>query len=199
MSKEGDSCILCGIGHYERILEDFNLEDKNGHEVRIPQVAVFKCTSCGDKVVPVASHNYIEKRAAEANEQLSPIDVQTLFKTLGRSQSEISEDLGLGSKTYGRWLSGSQHPSKALGFYLRIVAEFPQVYAWVANRAWKKQTPVYRLGTVQAREGCVINEHTFTDLKGPENCTQSSLNRLGNHNYAALFRNTTFEHTGTAR
>jgi YgiT-type zinc finger domain-containing protein len=113
MVKENQQCISCGAGHYSRVLQDITLDTQHGRKVTIPAVEVFKCSACGDEVIPAASHNYIDRRIADEDEQLSPADVRKSFDALGDSLTEISQTIGIGSKTPGRWHSGSQHPTKA--------------------------------------------------------------------------------------
>jgi len=139
MPKANDTCIVCNAGKYRALQTDLEVETQDGTKVVVKDVPVFRCEACGDELIPASSHAYVDRIIAEQTEQLSKRDVKQLFDGFERTQAEVTADLGLGPKTLTRWLSGSQHPNRALGFYLRAVAEFPQVYAWIKNRTWKAQ------------------------------------------------------------
>lgn len=188
--------MFCGAGHYVRVLRDFNLEDKDGHTVTIPQVATLRCDACEDEIVPAASHHYIERRMQEESEQLSPAEVRTIFESFNRTQATVCEDLGLGMKTLLRWLNGTQHPSRALGLYLRVAAEFPQVYEWIASRRWRQPAFVAALPSSRTAGGLVVNGHTFEELGAEESASATRWQSLADQNYAEQFRRAPFAVAG---
>jgi hypothetical protein len=50
----------------------------------------------------------------------------------------LAESLGLGSKTWMRWENGEQNMSRSMGYFIRAMAQFPEVYEWVADRGWRQ-------------------------------------------------------------
>jgi len=50
----------------------------------------------------------------------------------------LAESLGLGSKTWMRWENGEQNMSRSMGYFIRAIAQFPDVYEWVADRGWRQ-------------------------------------------------------------
>jgi hypothetical protein len=50
----------------------------------------------------------------------------------------LAESLGLGSKTWMRWENGEQNMSRSMGYFIRAMAQFPDVYEWVADRGWRQ-------------------------------------------------------------
>ena len=40
----------------------------------------------------------------------------------------MSEILGLGTKTYHKWESGAQFPTRSMSYYIRMLAEFPEAF-----------------------------------------------------------------------
>jgi hypothetical protein len=50
----------------------------------------------------------------------------------------LAESLGLGSKTWMRWENGEQNISRSMGYFIRTLSQFPEVYEWVADRGWRQ-------------------------------------------------------------
>jgi YgiT-type zinc finger domain-containing protein len=190
MTKTNDACIACGEGKYVGFKKDLFIETEGGLQFQVPEVGMLRCDSCGDEIVPARSHKYVDNYVADRVEQLTPGDVRDLFGSIDNTQSAICEDLGLGTKTLGRWLSGEQHPNRAMGFYLRAMAEFPQVYCWVKARAWKEPT---RQGLTpnmaETGLGLRIAGHLFSNLKA-ENLSDAPWSRPCN--FADDFRTASF-------
>jgi DNA-binding transcriptional regulator YiaG len=81
----------------------------------------------------------VDAAIAEQTEQLTPRELERIRDDLGVDQTEMSEILGLGGKTYHRWEKGNQVPSRSMGFYLRVLAEFPEAAVWLRKRGWRKR------------------------------------------------------------
>ena len=75
-------------------------------------------------------------------ERLSQKELEDLQEKSGLDQTEISEVLGLGSKTFHRWLKGTQYPSRSMGYYLRVLAEFPEAFEWLKAKGWRKRNRI---------------------------------------------------------
>jgi len=58
----------------------------------------------------------------------------------------LGESLGLGSKTWMRWENGEQNISRSMGYFIRAMAKYPQVYQWVAQRGWRQQEELQKTG-----------------------------------------------------
>jgi len=182
MPKATDTCIVCDAGKYLSIQKNLDIETQDGTHVVVPHVPVLRCDACGDEIVPPSSHSFVDRYVKDATEQLTKTDVQRLFTGLDRTQAAVTEDLGLGPKTLTRWISGSQHPNRAMGFYLRVMAEFPQVYTWVKNRTWKTQD-----AELAANRGSGINQqiYRYLDLEA----VSAPLPLTPGANHAVAFRN----------
>jgi hypothetical protein len=63
----------------------------------------------------------------------------------------LAESLGLGSKTWMRWENGEQNISRSMGYFIRTLSQFPEVYEWVADRGWRQD---------EAEEQATTQEHS---------------------------------------
>jgi DNA-binding XRE family transcriptional regulator len=65
--------------------------------------------------------------------------MREMREQFGVDQTEMSEALGLGGKTFHRWEKGSQYPSRSMGYYLRLLRQFPEAFEWLRSRRWKRR------------------------------------------------------------
>lgn len=79
------------------------------------------CESCGEGVFDEQAMDAIETARRRALRLLTPEEIRTFRLRLGRTQTEMSELLGIGAKTYCRWESGSFVQSEASDRYLRLL------------------------------------------------------------------------------
>jgi hypothetical protein len=86
---------------------------------------------------------------AEQTEQLTPRELEGIWERFNLDQTETSETLGLGGKTFHRWLKGTQYPSRSMGYYLRVLAEFPEAFEWLKERGWRRRNRVAQLPKLQ--------------------------------------------------
>jgi len=138
MSDSAKNCPTCGKQEYRKVKEDYIFELQDGNELKIPDLEFSKCTACGETGIPPGSMRKIREMVAELTEQISPEELEKIREELDiQNQDDMSEILGLGAKTYGRWERGTQQISRSMGYYLRILRHFPEVFAWLKNRGWK--------------------------------------------------------------
>ena len=79
----------------------------------------------------------MEKFVAEQNDQLTPLEIEDIRDQFGMSQIEMSRAIGVGDTVYGQWERGTQIPSRAMGYHLRTLKKFPEVFDYISTRAWK--------------------------------------------------------------
>lgn len=135
-------CTACDAGHYEEVFVPYETTVADGTKIVIPKVKFLRCSKCGDELIPPETQREIDRAISEQTEQLSIRELELAAETFGLDQTEISEILGLGSKTFHRWLKGKQYPSRSMGFYIRILVEFPEVFEWLKERAWHKRNRI---------------------------------------------------------
>ena len=140
MSESSKNCPTCGKQEYCRVKEDYIFELQDGNEMKIQDLEFSKCAACGETGIPPASMRRIREMVAELTEQISPEELEKIREELDiQNQDDMSEILGLGAKTYGRWERGTQQISRSMGYYLRILRHFPEVFAWLKGRGWKNK------------------------------------------------------------
>ncbi len=136
-----ETCLDCDQGCYEVVVEPYSCCGPDGNVVVVPDVKITRCTHCGEELIPAASCRYISRYVAEANEQLTKEELHAMLEASGLSQKDFAEAIGLGEKTFHRWLKGTQIASRSMGYYLRALAQFPEAFAWVKERGWRDGAP----------------------------------------------------------
>jgi transcriptional regulator with XRE-family HTH domain len=82
-----------------------------------------------------------------------PVSAEFLKQTrlsLQPNMTLLAESLGLGSKTWMRWENGEQNMSRSMGYFIRAMAQFPEVYEWVADRGWRQDEAEEQATTQQS-------------------------------------------------
>lgn len=139
-------CPECEKGTLQTIIEDYTVHAQDGNTVVVPEVSKLRCDQCGVTMLPAKSSRYISEFQAQAMEQLSKAELFKYLEASELTQKDYAEALGLGEKTFHRWLKGTQVVSRSMGYYLRAMDHFPEVFEWVKNRGWRapKSAPVRR-------------------------------------------------------
>lgn len=156
-------CPNCEQGYLRAETHDYVERQPDGPTIIVPNVPMKVCDHCGEIAISLAAGRRIAAYVAEQNEELTPRDLERIRENLGVDQTEMSEALGLGGKTYHRWEKGHQSPSRSMGFYLRALAEFPEVFAWLRERRWRQENRL-RPAAVNRREGELDLAAMFPDL-----------------------------------
>ena len=133
------ACCSCEHGHYTEVYDRYETVAADDVKIAIPRVKLLRCSNCGDELLPPETQKQIDTAIAEQTEQLSPRELEAIWERLNLDQTETAEVFGLGSKTFHRWLNGTQYPSRSMGYYLRVLAEFPDALEWLKERGWRKK------------------------------------------------------------
>jgi putative zinc finger/helix-turn-helix YgiT family protein len=136
--KMPEHCFECEKGRLVEIIQDYTDVGPDGASVVVPGVKMFRCTDCDEELIPAESERYISRYVAEANEQLTKAELYSMLEASGLSQKDFAEAIGLGEKTFHRWLKGTQIASRSMGYYLRALQHFPEAFEWVKERGWRK-------------------------------------------------------------
>jgi putative zinc finger/helix-turn-helix YgiT family protein len=132
-------CPECGEGYLTSKIVDHTVSLQDGLEITVPKVSVRICDHCGETSISLKTAKQIEAYIAAQNDELTLMQLEMAREKFGVDQSEMSEILGLGDKTYHRWEKGNQIPSRSMGYYLRILVKFPQTFQWLKDRGWKNE------------------------------------------------------------
>jgi putative zinc finger/helix-turn-helix YgiT family protein len=139
----GKPCRECGEGKFELVQITHLAKIPNDNPVTVADIWVDRCNHCGETLFPGETVQYIESVVAEQTERLSGNELERIREDLGiERQDEMSEILGLGTKTYHKWESGAQFPTRSMSYYIRILAEFPQSFDWLRRRTWRNRNRV---------------------------------------------------------
>jgi len=100
--------------------------DENSHPLVVPRVTWLECDTCGEIVLDDLAMSVIEATRRRALGLLTPEEIRDLRLAAGRTQSSMSQVLGIGEKTYCRWESGTYVQSEASDRYLRLLIGNPE-------------------------------------------------------------------------
>ncbi len=144
-SLNGTPCPFCAKGILALRQLDFRVETPEEPSFTVPDVWVDECSDCHEKVFPPESSRYIEQTIAEESEQLTPAELCAIRNALGVDQTEMSDILGLGGRTYHRWEKGTQYPSRSMGYYIRTISQFAEAFDWLRNREWRHKPQILQM------------------------------------------------------
>ncbi|MFA7257462.1 MAG: type II toxin-antitoxin system MqsA family antitoxin [Kiritimatiellales bacterium] len=147
-------CFECDAGNYQIASVDYPVELSGGESFTVPKVKILRCDSCGDEVVPAESSAQIEAYVHDKTEVLTKDELYNMFRDVNLDQEKFANVVGLGQKTYHRWLKGIQTPSRSMGYYLRVLAHFPEVFDWVEKRGWRNDDNGCSAGCASCNIGC---------------------------------------------
>jgi putative zinc finger/helix-turn-helix YgiT family protein len=136
------ACSSCEQGHYEEVFDRYEATAADDVKVVIPRVKLLRCPNCGDELLPPETQKQIDAAIAEQTEQLTQRELEGIWETFNLDQTETAEVLGLGGKTFHRWLKGTQYPSRSMGYYLRVLAHFPDAFEWLRERGWRRNNRI---------------------------------------------------------
>jgi putative zinc finger/helix-turn-helix YgiT family protein len=160
ISLKGQICPFCQKGKFVQTKIDYKVGLPDDQSFIVPRLAVDRCDQCAEIAIPGPSSRRIEAAIAEHTEQLTPRELKQIREDLALDQTEMSEILGLGSKTYHRWEHGTQYPSRSMGYYLRVLHEFSHAFDWLRMRGWRKQTRNGRIRKGIQRSGKISRQRT---------------------------------------
>lgn len=131
-------CTQCHEGTYQNMTKDYTVHLRDGDQCTIANLAQRKCNQCGHVVLPWPSALRVDRAVADHTEPVNPDFLKTARGQLQPNMTLLAESLGLGSKTWMRWENGEQNMSRSMGYFIRAMAQFPEVYEWVADRGWRR-------------------------------------------------------------
>lgn len=145
-----------------RVVEAYRSRSNDGNIVTIPDVILYRCDQCHETLLPATSLRKISEYEAKELEQLTPAEIHGIFDRSDVTQKEFAEALGLGEKTFHRWLKGTQTVSRSMGYYLRAADHFPEVFTWIKDRKWRRP----QRKAVGARQVCGVAFPALERRKG---------------------------------
>jgi putative zinc finger/helix-turn-helix YgiT family protein len=93
------------------------------YQFHIPELHVDKCANCGEFFINAASDDEISQALRKHLGLLSPEEIRGQIETLGLTQKEFGERIGVAAETISRWLSGGYIQSRAMDNLMRFFFE----------------------------------------------------------------------------
>jgi putative zinc finger/helix-turn-helix YgiT family protein len=147
MAKErSESCPLCGKGTLAEMQGDFTttVNGPGGRPVNltVPCINWRHCDSCGEDLLDEEASAAITESHRAVLKLLTADEIRSIRQKLDKTQTEMSELLGIGEKTYCRWESGTHFQSEAFDRYLRALQASPNLVDLLNEIRWQKESLV---------------------------------------------------------
>ncbi len=163
---ENSRCFDCDDGKYASVTIDYEAGTQDGNKVMVPNVTVLRCGSCGAELFPPETLRRISAAVAAETDQFSRKQLYRFLEQFELTQSEAAEAIGLGTKTVHRWLRGTQVISRSMGYYLRSLMAFPEVFEWVRRRGWRTSSlEAAAMRRVESEQNLSLEFHRFPALE----------------------------------
>ena len=122
--------MICGeCGCILRETREPVVEEYRGEQFSVSGIRHFKCDVCGNCEFLAEDADLLsEKIAAQYEEHhklLSPAEIRETRASLGLTQVEFEELLGVSSPTCSRWENGAVQQSKSADRLIRLIASVP--------------------------------------------------------------------------
>jgi YgiT-type zinc finger domain-containing protein len=161
--KNKQKCFQCENGVFERLSTTYVVPTQDGENVAVPNIVLWRCNACGEEVLPPESSRSVEQWISREEDRFTPTEVDAFLAAFNTDQTSAAHDLGFGTKTFHRWSAGTQQVSRSMGYYLRALIQFPEVFAWIKQRRWRNnQSPA-----LSSARGFFIEAH-WTDVSDAE-------------------------------
>ena len=169
------TCPSCGEATLQPVKRDYIAPIGEGQKLRIPNIEMDVCDKCGEEILSLEAAREVDSAIAEYTDRLNPDDLTAIREDFGVDKTEMSEVLGLGGKTYLRWEQGNQYPSRSMGYYLRVLRDFPDAFEWLRSRGWRGRNRVATsertlLAEMQHRSPALANDPSRLNALATTRC-----------------------------
>ncbi len=131
-----EQCFACG-SEMKLIREAASFE--LGRRKAVVQVERYRCAKCGEELYTPDQADVAQIAAADEFRRqdglLTPGEIKQIRAKYELTQSELEHLLGVGPKTVVRWERGTVFQNQATDKLLRVLAEVPEVYAYLSKVA----------------------------------------------------------------
>jgi HTH-type transcriptional regulator/antitoxin MqsA len=129
-----EQCFACG-SDMKLIREPATFEI--GRRKAVVQVERYRCAKCGEELYTPDQADAAQIASADEFRRqdglLTPGAIKQIRAKYGLTQSELEHLLGVGPKTVVRWERGTVFQNQATDKLLRVLAEVPEVYAYLSK------------------------------------------------------------------
>ena len=123
-------CGKCGEQAVERATLPYSTVvqyDGRSDTVEVPEFQVPRCKNCGALVFDDPANDQIADALRQQVGLLSPERIRGNRESLGLTQRDFANLLGVGESTVSRWETGSQIQQRSLDCLMRLFFAFPEV------------------------------------------------------------------------
>jgi putative zinc finger/helix-turn-helix YgiT family protein len=131
-------CPTCRNATIRRVTRDYKVKLPDGQTSTVANLSFEECPECKDEFFSSEAMDRISDKVSAELDSLSLSDLKRIREKLQPNMTLLAESLGLGSKTWMRWENGEQNISRSMGYFIRTLSQFPEVYEWVADRGWRQ-------------------------------------------------------------
>lgn len=114
-------CFDCDTGQMERIVRDYWIQGTEKGNLKVSDVPMFICESCGSTAIGDEGNRVIEAYLDRVLNAITPEEVQAFLAKYHLTQKEASRITGLGEKNISRWASGKLRASESVSNLLRLL------------------------------------------------------------------------------
>lgn len=135
-------CIKCGWLEVRPAKVAYEVEknhDGRPYTLSIPQLSVNKCSNCGEIYFGDDAAEQISAALRKHLRLLTPEQIRRNLETLGLSQKEAAERLGIAPETLSRWLTGAMIQSRAMDNLMRAYFACPEMRENLIGNATDEQ------------------------------------------------------------
>lgn len=129
-------CIECGSASMKRVSIDYCTKMKyegTSYDVRVSDLMIFQCPSCGEKEFTPESRRQLRIALCDLLGLLKPSEIRAKRESLGLSQVDLANLMGIANETISRWESSVLVQSRASDRFLRSVFAVPGVRTFLAG------------------------------------------------------------------
>jgi putative zinc finger/helix-turn-helix YgiT family protein len=116
-------CPICGAGNLKTHNGKYTFEPPPnipGGPIVIENAKWEECTACGERIASIELEQALERERYRRLGLLTPEEILQIRKSLCFTQTEMSQILDVGEKTYARWESGHSLQNMSSDNLIRI-------------------------------------------------------------------------------
>ena len=128
-------CPRCRERALDRATERYETtveHDGRTYHVAIPDLALLKCTACGNRILPEEADERVSAEFRRAAGFLAPEEIRAGRNRLGLTQKSLADQLGVAEATLSRWETGAQIQQRAFDRLLRAYFDLPELRSYLA-------------------------------------------------------------------
>jgi putative zinc finger/helix-turn-helix YgiT family protein len=133
------TCVECGTRTMVPVSERYVAEirhDGRPLAIDIPKLDYFRCSQCGNAILPDAADEVIGLEVRRLAKLLMPDQIAKLRDRFGLSRGQLAEQLDVGEATVRRWEEGTQIQSRAVDRMLRAFEALPELREYLSGGAF---------------------------------------------------------------